>query len=67
MLENREWRESIECGTESEVLSAIRYLDPDFEPERTVQDGDTRCGICIILLTMLTGVVAYICHYFWRL
>ena len=33
MLENQEWRESIECGTESEVLSAIRYLDPDFEPE----------------------------------
>jgi hypothetical protein len=27
MLENQEWRESLECGTESDVLSAIRYLD----------------------------------------
>jgi hypothetical protein len=34
MLEIQGWWESHECGTESEVLLAIRYLDPDIEPER---------------------------------
>jgi hypothetical protein len=67
MLENHERSESLECMTEPEILSAIRYLDPDLEPKRTRQDAGKVCGICITWLTMLTGVVTYICLYFWRL
>lgn len=67
MLENQEWRESLECGTESEILSAIRYLDPDLELESTGQDAGTACGTCIALLIGLTSAMTYICLYFWRL
>lgn len=66
MLEKHEWSESLECMTEAKILSAIRYLDPDLE-ERTAQDTSTVCAICITLLTMLAGVVTYVCRYFWRL
>jgi hypothetical protein len=67
MLENQEWRESLECGTESEVLLAIRYLDPDLEPERIQWDASETCGVVITLLTAIVGVVTYICLYFGRL
>ena len=67
MLENYQRRESLESITEAEILSAIRYLDPDLQPERTGQNAGTVCGICITLLTMLMSVVAYICLHLWRL
>jgi hypothetical protein len=66
MPESHERSESLECMTEPEILSAIRYLDPDLEP-RTGHDAGTVSGICITLLTTLTGVLTYICLYFWRL
>lgn len=67
MLENYQRRESLESITEAEILSAIRYLDPDLKLERTGQNAGSVSGICITLLTMLTSVVAYICLHFWRL
>jgi len=58
--------ESPVCITESEILSAIRYLDPDLEPERIQSDASKMCGV-VILLTTIVGVVTYICLYFGRL
>jgi hypothetical protein len=67
MLENQEWRESLECGSESEVLSAIRYLDPDLEPERIQRDASEICGVVIALLTAVVGAVTSISLHFGRL
>jgi hypothetical protein len=58
--------ESPVCITETEILSAIRYLDPDLEPERIQRDASEMCGV-VILLTTIVGVVTYICLYFGRL
>jgi hypothetical protein len=55
-----------ECTTETEILSAIRYLDPDLGPERIQCDASGMCGV-VILLTIIVGVVTYICLYFGRL
>jgi hypothetical protein len=49
--------------TDTEILWAIRYLDPDPCAERTSEDSGTLLGICITLLTGLTGAITYICLY----
>jgi hypothetical protein len=67
MLKNHKRRKSFECITEREVLSAISYLDPDLESRRTRRDAGTAWGTCIVLLTVVTGVMTYICLYFSRL
>jgi len=54
------------CITETEILSTIRYLDPDLEAERIERDASEMCGV-VILLTTVVGVVTYICLYFGRL
>jgi len=58
--------ESPVCITETQILSAIRYLDPDLEAERIQRDASEMCGV-VILLTTIAGVVTYICLYFGRL
>lgn len=65
MLENHERKDSPECVTEAEILSAIRYLDPDLE--RSGRDAGTVGGICVVLIAILTGVLVYICHYLSRI
>ena len=65
MLEH-DHTESPVCIAETEILSAIRYLDPDQEPARIHRDASAVCGV-VILLTTIVGIVTYICLYFGRL
>jgi hypothetical protein len=66
MLQRHERRGPLDYLTEAEILSAIRYLDPDLEPERIQRDASKMSGV-VILLTTIVGVVTYICLYFGRL
>ena len=52
-----------ERPTEAEIRRAIRYLDPDVCAERTGEDAGTILGICIALVTFLTGALAYVWLY----
>jgi len=54
---------SLEHMTESEILRAIRYLDPDFSAERTGADAGTVLGISLTLTTALAGALVYIGFY----
>lgn len=54
---------SLEHMTESEILQAIRYLDPDLSDERTREDGGTVLEISFALTTVLTGALVYISLY----
>jgi hypothetical protein len=65
MLEHDRTKSPV-CITETEILSAIRYLDPDLGPERTQRDASEMCGV-VILLTTIVGVVTYICLHFGML
>jgi hypothetical protein len=67
MRGNHQRGKSTERFTEAEILSAIRYLDPNLEPKRTKRNPGTMCGIFVALLTMSTAVLMYICVYLWRL
>ena len=49
--------------TDAEIMSAIRYLDPDPCAEGTSEDSVMLVGICITLLTGLTGAITYVCFY----
>jgi anti-anti-sigma regulatory factor len=57
--------------TDEEIISAIRYLDPDrshernLDPrsERSVKDNGTALAICVSLLILLLGGMAYIWLY----
>lgn len=53
--------------TDAEITSAIRYLDPDSDAERTREDDGTAIGICIALLAELAGVLTYISDYMRKL
>lgn len=66
MLENHEHGESLGCVTKAEILSAIRYLDPELEPRGAGQDAGTACAIFVMLLAALTAVAMYLCVCFWR-
>jgi hypothetical protein len=54
---------SFEHMTDSEVLRAIRYLDPDFSAEGTGEDAGTDLGISFSLTTVLAGALAYVGLY----
>jgi hypothetical protein len=49
--------------TDDEIMRAIRYLDPDLFAEKNGEDAGTLLGICITLLTVLTGTLTYIYLY----
>ena len=49
--------------TEAEIMRAIRYLDPDVCAERTRENAGTILGICITLVTVLTGALAFVWLY----
>ncbi len=57
MQDNRELRELNEHLTDAEITWAIRYLHPHLGAERTGEDAGTLVGICITLLTGLTGAI----------
>jgi hypothetical protein len=63
MQENRELIELNEHLTNAGIMRAIRYLDPDLCAEGTGEDAGTVRGICITLLTALTGALTYIYLY----
>ena len=67
MRENRELTELNEHPTDPEIMSAIRYLDPDLCGERTRKDVATLLGICIALLIGLAGAITCICLYMQHL
>jgi hypothetical protein len=67
MLDNREMRASLEYTTDAEVKSAIRYLDPDLDLERTRARSGAAFGICITSLTIVTGVLTFVFFYFSKL
>jgi hypothetical protein len=67
MLDNRGMRASLEYTTDAEVKSAIRYLDPDLDLERTGARSGPVFGICITLLTIVTGVLTFVVFYFLKL
>ena len=66
MQENHEHRESHKCITEAEILSTIRYLDPELEPRGAGQEAGTACAIFVTLLAALTAAAMYVCVCFWR-
>lgn len=71
---------ALELSSEAEIMSAIRYLDPDaaivsairyldaeLGPERAAEDAIRMVfEICIGLLTMLMATGIFICLYFWK-
>ena len=63
MQENRELMKLNEHLTDTEIMWAIRYLDPDSSAEKTGKEAGTIVGICITLLIALTGVLTCICLY----
>jgi hypothetical protein len=66
MLENRDPKELNEHLTDTEIMRAIRSLDPDLCAETKRDDTGTAVGICIMLLTGLTSALTYAGLYFWR-
>jgi hypothetical protein len=54
---------SLEHMSKSEILRAIRYLDPDLIAERTGEDACTVLGISLTLTAALAGALVYIGLY----
>ena len=63
MQENHKMMELNEYLTDAEIMWAIRYLDPDLRAEKAGDDTGTVVGISFILVTVLTGALAYIGLY----
>jgi hypothetical protein len=53
----------LEHMTDSTILRAIRYLDPDLSANRAGEDAGTVLGIFLTLTTVLTGALVYIDLY----
>lgn len=63
MWEEHELGTSTEHILDEEVASAIRYLDPDRNAERSVDETGTFLTICISMLVLLVGGLAYVWFY----
>jgi hypothetical protein len=63
MQDNDEMMELDEHRMDSEIMRAIRYLDPDLCAERAEEDTGAAVGIGIILLTALTDALTCISLY----
>jgi len=73
MPEKREPRSSVEYITDEEIILTIRYLDPDrsvgigtnpdHSDERSVEDNRTVFVVCVSLIALLLGELAYIWLY----
>lgn len=61
MKENRESRVPSEGVTNAEIACAIRYLDPEYQDgERSRDRADSVLMICLGLITLLGGALAFI-------
>jgi hypothetical protein len=56
-------RASVEHITDEEIISAIRYLDQDSIQESGVDNSSTCLIICVSLIVVLIGALAYISFY----
>jgi hypothetical protein len=72
MQEKHELRTPVERMTDEEIMSAIRYLDPDRSDKRNfdhsnersaANKGRTALSVCVSLLVLLLGGLAYIWLY----
>ena len=71
MREKHELRTLVEHITDEEIMSAIRYLDPDRSDERNlrpssernVDHNGTALALCVSFLVLLLGGMAYIWLY----
>ena len=64
MHDNHEMMQLNEHLTDTEIMRAIRYLDPDLCAETTEGGTGTLIGIGIALLTALTDALTYITFMF---
>jgi hypothetical protein len=63
MREKHKVRALVEHNTDEEITSAIRYLDPDSIGESGVDNSSTCVIICVSLIVVLIGALAYIWSY----
>ena len=71
MREKHEPTASVEHITDEEIMLAIQYLDPDrsvgtsldHSDERSVEDNRTVFVVCVSLIALLLGELAYIWLY----
>ena len=56
-------RASVEHITDEEIITAIRYLDPDSIRKSSVDNSSTVLIICMSLIVLLLGALAYIWLY----
>jgi len=64
MQQNHDLRVPVELMTDSEIVSAIRYLDPDCNDERSSDALDAVVVFCVSLVALLAGTLAFIWLYF---
>ena len=62
-MQNNDELMIFERMTDSEVLRAIRYLDPDFIAEGSGEDAGAVLRSSFTLITVLTGALAYLGLY----
>ena len=63
MQNNHKMMELNEHLTDAEIMSAIRYLDPDLRAEKAEEDAGSVVGIGITMLTALTDALTHISLY----
>jgi hypothetical protein len=60
MRENNERRASLQDITDEEIASTIRYLDPNPSGQATNDETSTFLVICVSLIVLLLGALAYL-------
>jgi len=63
MRENAKRRASVEHITDEEIASIIDYLDPKAGGQGTDDEANTFLVICVSLMVLVGGVLAYIWLY----
>lgn len=63
MRENAKRRASVEHITDEEISSIIGYLDPNASGKGTDNEANTFLVICVSLMVLVGGVLAYIWLY----
>jgi len=63
MRENAKRRASVEHITDEEIASIIGYLDPNAGGKGTDDEANTLLVICVSLMVLVGGVLAYIWLY----
>jgi hypothetical protein len=64
MPRKQESKWNLEDLTEAEICAAIRYLDPDPTPETNGENNSAPFVVCVSLLVLLLGCIAFIWIYF---